>query len=92
MTVTEWRPSQIVVTQRSESVSTWSVQEIVEEHDGYWTVVDPHTGIFGSGGDRATALDDFEQALREHFDVLSRQDSLSDELRTQLAYLRLRFT
>src|SRR5262249_37729816 len=36
------------------------------------------------------AFADFEQALREHFDVLRRQDALTDALRTQLAYLERR--
>ena len=70
---------------------TWTT-EIAEEHDGYWTIHDPVTGIFGSGPDRETAHADFERALREHLDVLERQHELSPELSSQLAYLRQRLT
>ena len=67
--------------------TTWSRIEI-EQHEGYWTVQDPETGIFGSGPDDTAALVDFGRALREHFDVLSRQEGLSVELAHQLDYLR----
>ena len=70
--------------------STWSTDEIVEERDGYWTVRDPETGIFGSGATEAAAHEDFRRALAEHLDVLERQDSLSAELLAQLSYLRWR--
>lgn len=60
----------------------------IEEHAGYWTVVDPDTGIFGSGPDESMALEDFFRALREHLDVLSRQEHLSEALNRQLEYLR----
>jgi hypothetical protein len=69
-----------------------SFHDILEEHDGYWTVRNPETGIFGSGADPRAAFDDFENALREHLDVLSRQDSLSDDLQAQLRYLQQRLT
>lgn len=71
-------------------VMTFSAAELVEEVDGVWTVRDLETGIFGTGSERATALDDFEAALREHLDVLERQPALSEELQAQLRYLRIR--
>ena len=86
MTVTEWRASPVVET-RTEAEATWSAP-ILEEHGGYWTVRDVGTGIFGSGADPEAAHRDFERALREHLDVLERQDALSPELTAQLAYLR----
>ena len=86
MTVTEWRASQIVET-RAEAKTSWSAP-IVDEHDGYWIVRDVETGIFGTGPDAAAAHQDLERALREHLDVLERQEELSSELTAQLAYLR----
>jgi len=86
MTVTEWRPSQIVET-RAEARTSWSAP-VVEEQDGRWTVRDVETGIFGTGPDAQAAHRDFERALREHRDVLERQEELSPELTVQLAYLR----
>jgi predicted RNase H-like HicB family nuclease len=73
------------------AAATWSA-EIAEEHDGYWTVHDVETGIFGSGETQEAAREDFERALHEHLDVLERQDSLSDELTAQLTYLRFRLS
>lgn len=88
MTVTEWRPNLVVET-RTEASVTWSAP-ILEEHVGYWTIRDGFTGIFGSGATPEAAYEDFQRALREHLDVLSRQDVLSDDLSAQLAYLRHR--
>ncbi len=60
----------------------------IEELDGMFTVHDPVTGIFGTGTSRALSLEDFMQALREHADVLGRQERLSPALADQLKYLR----
>lgn len=72
--------------------TSWTVDEITEQHDGYWTVHDPATGIFGSGSDQGAARLDLQHALHEHMDVLNRQDVLSPELSAQLAYLRVRLS
>ena len=61
---------------------------ILEKHEGYYTVRDLETGIFGSGADPEAAQTDFERALREHRDMLERQDDLSPKLAVQLAYIR----
>jgi len=97
MPVEPWSPSNtlqlgasVVFETWSNVVESWSNQEIVEEHDDYWTVRNPETGIFGSGPDRDTAVKGFERALREHLDVLERQAELSDDLTAQLVYLRQR--
>lgn len=58
--------------------------------DGYWTVTDAPTGIFGQGEDPSAAIRDFLAAVAEHLDTLERQTSLSEELAWQLAYLRAR--
>jgi hypothetical protein len=99
MPVAPWSPSNTLRVEASavfESwsnvVESWSNQEIVEEHDGHWTVRNPETGIFGSGPDRDAAVEDFERALREHLDVLGRQAELSDDLTAQLVYLRQRLS
>jgi hypothetical protein len=54
------------------------------------TVVDRETGVFGIGASPREALDDFRRAVREHLDVLERQESLSDDLTAQFQYLRER--
>lgn len=89
-----WPVSQLVemAAGEHEHVSTWSADEVVEQHDGYWTVQDPVCGVFGSGPDQASAIEDFQRALREHLDVLSRQEALSPDLLAQLAYLRDRLS
>ena len=53
----------------------------------HWLVRDRATGIYGCGDEPSDALDDFLRAVREHVDVLERQDALSDALAAQLAYL-----
>lgn len=58
--------------------------------DGYWTVSDRRTGIFGQGDDFSSAIRDFRRAVVEHLEVLERQPALSDELAAQLEYLRER--
>lgn len=50
-------------------------------------ITDVPTGIFGVGATLQEAVADFQTALREHQDVLSRRPSLSDDLQAQLAYL-----
>ena len=66
--------------------------DVLEEHEGLWTVRDLETGIFGSGHDPQAALVDFEAALHEHLDVLERQPALTAELEAQLRYLRVRLS
>jgi hypothetical protein len=63
------------------------LEPVLTEHDGYVTVEDPVTGVFGSGETVLAAARDFRAALEEHVDVLSRQESLAEPLRHQLAYL-----
>jgi hypothetical protein len=58
--------------------------------DGYWTVTDAPTGIYGQGDDISAAIRDFLAAVAEHLDTLERQTSLSEVLAWQLAYLRER--
>jgi hypothetical protein len=67
----------------------WFDIQVRREPD-YWTVVDRETGIFGHGDDLLAALRDFDRAAVEHLDVLQRQESLTDELTAQVAYLRQR--
>lgn len=55
-----------------------------------WIVRDVPTGIFGQGDSFEDAAEDFGRAVREHLDVLSRQDALSDDLARQRDYLRAR--
>lgn len=55
-----------------------------------FSVYDPLTGVFGSGGDPRKALQDLSAALREHREVLERQESLSPALQHQLDQLRRR--
>ena len=69
-----------------------SFQDVLEEHDGRFTVSNPETGIFGVGDNPRAAFEDFERALREHLDVLSRQDALSEDLVVQLRYLQQRLS
>jgi hypothetical protein len=97
MTIAPWVPSKTlklgpneVIDSWSNVVESWSDREVAEEHDGYWTVRNVETGIFGSGPDRDAAFADFERALREHFDVLESQNELSEDLAAQLIYLRQR--
>jgi hypothetical protein len=53
-------------------------------------VADQETGIYGAGASPSEALDDFLRAVKEHLDVLERQELLSDDLTAQLRYLRER--
>jgi hypothetical protein len=62
----------------------------VERGEGYFTVTDDHTGIFGHGEDMSAAIRDFFTAVSEHLDVLERQTALSEDLAWQLDYLRAR--
>ncbi len=62
----------------------------IERGDGYCTVTDGPTGIFGQGENAAAAIRDFFVAVSEHLDVLERQSALSEELAWQLEYLRAR--
>ena len=81
-----WHSTQLTVSPE-DTRKTWS-GPILEEHEGYYTVRDLETGIFGSGADPEAAQTDFERALREHRDMLERQDDLSPKLSAQLAYIR----
>jgi hypothetical protein len=74
-----------------QSLLSYSAAFDVAESDGVWTVTDRETGIFGAGPDEDAALRDFVSALTEHRDVLERQEALSEELETQLRYLRRLF-
>lgn len=67
-----------------------SFELVCERADGYWLVRDVGTGIFGQGADILEATRDFDRASAEHLDFLERQSALSDELRSQLEYLRAR--
>lgn len=62
----------------------------LERGDGYWTVRDVETGIYGDAEDVLGALQDFYRAAEQHLSVLERQDALSKELSWQLEYLRVR--
>lgn len=62
----------------------------VERNGETWSVLDRETGIHGAGDTPTEALADFRRAAVEHLDVLERQDSLSNDLLAQLAYLRER--
>ncbi|HVX32332.1 MAG TPA: hypothetical protein VHA80_04255 [Solirubrobacterales bacterium] len=55
--------------------------------DGY-IASDSMTGVFGAGPDADQAVRDLAVALREHRDVLERQDALSPALQEQLEHLR----
>lgn len=55
-----------------------------------FSVYDPLTGIFGSGADPRKALQDLSAALREHREVLERQERLSPALQRQLDQIRRR--
>ena len=62
----------------------WSL----ERGETGWTASDLVTGIFGFGLDPNAAIVDLVHALREHREVLERQDELSPDLEEQLAYLQ----
>lgn len=51
-------------------------------------VEDPETGVFGSGDDLPAAVQDFENALRDHLAVLAEDDALAPNLQHQLEILR----
>jgi len=51
-------------------------------------VEDPATGIFGSGETLPAAVEDFQEALRDHLAVLAEDDELAPALQHQLAILR----
>lgn len=89
--ITRSQTGRVYVTLSNAEV-TLSALDLVEVHDGVWTVRDVLTGIFGSGADRDAAMADFEDAQREHLAVLEGQDALSPELSWQLAYLRNRLS
>lgn len=56
--------------------------------EGALVATNPDTGIFGVGDDLPSALLDLRSALMEHRDALLGDDTLSEELRAQLAYLK----
>ncbi len=65
--------------------------DLVEERgDGYVVIHDVPSGIYGCGESPARAQADFKQAAHEHLDVLNRQPDLSEDLRWQRDYLRVR--
>jgi hypothetical protein len=53
-----------------------------------FTASDLVTGIFGFGSDLNEAIRDLLHALRDHREVLERQEALSPDLERQLKYLR----
>jgi hypothetical protein len=55
-----------------------------------FTVSDPETGIFGTGGKPLEAIQDLGSANREHREVLEAQDHLAPALQRQLEYLQRR--
>jgi predicted RNase H-like HicB family nuclease len=67
---------------------SWT-REVVDGH-AVVSVVDSLTGVFGSGRDPKTALDDLRSAKKEHREVLERQDKLSPALERQLKRLQRR--
>jgi hypothetical protein len=76
----------------SAESSTTSSGDVLENHGDYYTVTNGETGIFGTGATPDDAFSDFAHALREHLDVLERQEALTQALQAQLRYLRRRFT
>lgn len=48
-----------------------------------------HTGIHGVGASLHEALDDIRAAMRDHERILTEAPALSEDLREQLAFLRL---
>jgi predicted RNase H-like HicB family nuclease len=59
--------------------------------DGLVFLIDPATGIFGSGESVNEAVRDLAEALRGHLEVLQIQSRLSKELQRQLHMLRAYF-
>jgi hypothetical protein len=55
-----------------------------------FSVSDPITGIFGTGGTPIEAVRDLAQAQKEHQEVLEAQEHLSPALEEQLRYLQRR--
>lgn len=55
----------------------------VQRERGRTHLIDPATGIYGTGGEMRTALADFTRALRQHRDVLESVTSRSALLQTQ---------
>lgn len=80
---------QMTVTEGSayfveEREARWSLERV---DDGF-VANDLATGIFGYGEGPNEAIVDLVHALREHREVLERQDELSPDLAEQLAYLQ----
>jgi hypothetical protein len=65
-----------------------TVRWTAERTETGFTASDLVTGVFGFGSDLNEAIRDLAHALREHRDVLERQDELSLDLQDQLEYLR----
>ncbi len=63
------------------------VLAIASVEDDVWVAVEPETGIFGAGTDLDGARDDLRAALRDHFDLLTAEEHLSEELQRQKAFL-----
>jgi hypothetical protein len=55
-------------------------------------VEDPATGVFGTGDDFPSAVQDFQQALQDHLAVLASEEALAPPLQHQLDTLRSYFT
>ena len=54
-------------------------------------VEDPATGVFGTGDDLPAAVQDFQDALQDHLNVLAGEDALAPPLQRQLEILRSYF-
>lgn len=81
----------VYVFQTSSAASgptTTRFEPVPIEHDGYYTLEDRVSGVFGSGASAEDAIEDFRSAIAEHRDVLERQEALSPALERQLDYLR----
>jgi hypothetical protein len=81
--------SQVTVAEASvyfvqERETRWSL----ERSETGWIAADGATGIFGCGAGPNDAIVDLVHALREHREVLERQDELSPDLADQLVYLQ----
>ena len=74
-----------------DAVVVWSGEVVLEHGEDYISLCDVATGIFGVGPDLSSASEDLTNALREHLDVLERQEALSPDLEAQLEHLRKRF-
>lgn len=64
------------------------VRAHIQPASDHVAAVQPDTGIFGVGDTLASAVTDLRSALAQHFDVLEVEEALSEDLASQLAFLR----